>query len=73
MQTGRATEPIADELESMTAWNPAWPVLWSEVPKGKQSKSLKLSVPALYWHVKDMVSRLGTDCAAHAYAVAHRT
>ena len=65
-------QPPADELESMTSWNPEWPVLWAETPAGKQTKSLKLSVPALYWHVKDMVLKLATDTTAQSYAIANR-
>jgi hypothetical protein len=64
--------PTADKVESIETWDPECPVIWAEIPKGQQSKSLKLSVPALYWHVKDMVRRLAHDGAAHCFAVNHR-
>lgn len=65
-------KPTADELESMPTWNLQWPVLWAEVPEGKTAKSLKLSVPALYWYVKKLVMRLASDASVHAHAIAHR-
>jgi hypothetical protein len=50
-----------DEIERMQEWPEQWPVMWAKTSKQPGPKRIVVSVAALYWHVKELATRLAYD------------
>jgi hypothetical protein len=52
------------EIERMQIWPDEWPVMWAKNNTDPGLKRIVVSVPALYWHVKELATRLASDTQA---------
>jgi hypothetical protein len=50
-----------DELEAMTNWPERWPVMFVKPKDWPGPPRFVVSLPALYWHVKELAWRMASD------------
>lgn len=62
-------KPSAEELETLIDWPEKWPVVFRKPKPENGDRRFVVSVPALYWHVKQLAAGLAGDAAILREAV----
>ncbi len=57
----RKTTLSPDEVEIMTSWPVRWPVMFAKPMDWPGRPRFVVSLPALYWHVKELAWRMAVD------------